>query len=114
MTQLEQAASLLPAADAKGFVLSQVGDLAAKNNDWRAAEQKYKAAVDIAARAKNVGGIAVSAPKLARAQAQQGDARAACRTLRRAEQQGADTVKTQADETCAQADQPTPAQPVSP
>ncbi len=111
MTQLEQAASLLPAADAKGFVLSQVGDLAAKNNDWRAAEQKYKAAVDIAARAKNIGGIAVSAPKLARAQAQQGDARAACRTLRRAEQQGADTVKTQADEACAQADQAAPTQP---
>ena len=99
----EKALPLLKDSGTKAFVLGQLGDVAAKRDDWSAAEQKYKAAVDLHTRSNDVAGIAVDAPKLARAQQQQGDAAKACETLKKAQAQGADTVQAQADQTCADA-----------
>jgi tetratricopeptide (TPR) repeat protein len=108
---LEKALPLLPSVESKAFVLGQLGDVAAKRDDWDAAEAKYKAAIDLHVRAKDVAGIAVDAPKLARAQQLQGNTRAACTTLRKAQQQGAETVKSQADQACAPPASPAPTPP---
>jgi tetratricopeptide (TPR) repeat protein len=110
----EKALPLLKDGETKAFVLGQLGDVAAKRDDWSAAEEKYKAAVELHVRSKDVAGIAVDAPKLARAQQQQGDAAKACDTLKKAQAQGADTVQAQADQTCADAKAPAPALKTAP
>jgi tetratricopeptide (TPR) repeat protein len=97
---LEQALSQLSQANARAFVLGQLGDIAARRDDWDAAERRYRAAVDIHADARDVAGVAIDAAKLARAQVQLGDAQKACATLERALRLGAETVAGQARQVC--------------
>ena len=108
---LEKALPLLPSAEGRAYVLGRLGDAAAKRDDWSTAEGHYKQAVDLHTRQKNVAGLEVDAPKLARAEAQQGDQKKACETLKQAQARGADTVKAQADQTCA-TDSSAPQRPI--
>ncbi len=99
-TTLEKALPLLPSANSRAFVLGQLGDAAAKRDDWGTAEKRYRAAVDLHAQTKDVAGVAIDAPKLARAQMQQGERRKACATLNTAKRLGVDTVAGQLAQNC--------------
>lgn len=96
---LEQALPMLEQAGAKAFVLGQLGDAAAKRDDWVAAEKRYSAAVDLQA-PNNIGAAAIDTAKLARAQAQQGDRRKACQTLQRAKRLGVNSAPSQVEQMC--------------
>lgn len=98
---LEKALPLLAQPGSKAFVLGQLGDAAAKRDDWSAAEKRYRAAVDLHTQANDVAGVAIDAPKLARAQFQQGDQARACATLNAARRLGVETVAGQLAQTCA-------------
>jgi TIR domain len=95
---LEQALPLLEQSGAKAFVLGQLGDAAAKRDDWAAAEKRYSAAVEL--QPNNAGGAAIDTAKLARAQAQQGDRRRACQTLQRAKRLGVNSAPAQIEQMC--------------
>jgi hypothetical protein len=97
---LEKALPLLAAPGSKAFVLGQLGDAAAKRDDWSAAEKRYRAAVDLHAQEKNIAGVAIDAPKLARAQFQQGEQAKACATLSAARRLGVETVAGQLSQMC--------------
>jgi tetratricopeptide (TPR) repeat protein len=97
---LEKALPLLAAPGSKAFVLGQLGDAAAKRDDWSAAEKRYRAAVDLHAQEKNIAGVAIDAPKLARAQFQQGEQGKACATLNAARRLGVETVAGQMSQMC--------------
>lgn len=97
---LEKALPLLDEPTAKAFVLGQIGDAAAKRDDWAAAEQRYAAAVEIHAQTKDLGGAAIDMSKLARAQAQLGDKRKACATLERADKLGVESAAAQIKQIC--------------
>jgi tetratricopeptide (TPR) repeat protein len=97
---LEKALPLLDQPRVKAFVLGQLGDGAAKRDDWAAAEKRYAAAVDIHAETGDLGGAAIDAPKLARAQAQLGDTRKACATLERARKLGVESITSQWTQMC--------------
>lgn len=99
---LEQALPLLEQSGAKAFVLGQLGDAAAKRDDWAAAEKRYSAAVELQP-ANNTGAAAIDTAKLARAQAQQGDRRKACQTLQRAKRLGVNSAPSQIEQLCATA-----------
>lgn len=97
---LERALSFLADAEAKAFVLGQLGDAAAKRDDWAAAERRYRAALELHVRTNDLAGLAIDAPKLARAQAQLGDGDEACATLRAALRAGAETVAGPVEKAC--------------
>jgi tetratricopeptide (TPR) repeat protein len=105
---LEKALALLTQAGARAFVLGQLGDAAAKRDDWSAAEKHYRAAVDLHARSKDLAGAAIDAPKLARAQFQIGERARACATLDSARRLGVETVATQVAQMCGAAPSATP------
>ncbi len=100
---LEKALPLLAQAGARAFVLGQLGDAAAKRDDWSTAETRYRAAVDLYTENKDLGGVAIDAAKLARAQFQIGDRAKACATLNNAKRLGVETVAGQAAEMCESA-----------
>ncbi|MES1204015.1 MAG: toll/interleukin-1 receptor domain-containing protein, partial [Pseudomonadota bacterium] len=97
---LEEALPLLAAPGSKAFVLGQLGDAAAKRDDWSAAERRYRAAIDLHTQEKNIAGVAIDAPKLARAQFQQGEQAKACATLNAARRLGVETVARQLSQMC--------------
>lgn len=110
---LEQALPLLEQSGAKAFVLGQLGDAAAKRDDWAAAEKRYSAAVELQAPG-NAGAAAIDTAKLARAQAQQGDRRKACQTLQRAKRLGVNSAPAQMEQMCAPAPSAAPSAAPSP
>jgi tetratricopeptide (TPR) repeat protein len=103
---LESALPLLAQASARAFVLGQLGDAAAKRDDWSTAEKHYRAAVDLHVQGKDLAGVAIDAPKLARAQFQIGDRAKACATLNAAKRLGVETVGGQVAEICSPAEAP--------
>lgn len=97
---LQRALAVLKRPQARAFVLGQLGDDAAKRDDWDAAEARYRQAVAVRGEIKDFGGLAIDAAKLARAQVQQGEAEAACASLRQAAARGAETAPGQVAEAC--------------
>lgn len=93
--RLERALPLMSDPGARSFVLGQLGDVAAANENWQTAEARYRDALAVHGDQKNIAGISLDASKLARAQIKQGEERRACATLGRARQQGA--VVTEAE-----------------
>lgn len=84
----------------KAFVLGQLGDDAAARSDWDVAERRYAEAVRLHGAAKDAGALAVEAAKLARAHLAQGEARDACRTLRKAQGEGAVVSEQEINAAC--------------
>jgi tetratricopeptide (TPR) repeat protein len=99
--RLERALPLMPDAQTRSFVLGQLGDAAAADENWQAAETRYRAALGVHGEQKNIAGISMDASKLARAQLKQGEEARACATLRRARQQGATVTEEELRATCA-------------
>jgi hypothetical protein len=99
---LERALPLIKQPSARAFVLSHLGDGAAARDDWATAEQRYRAAIDLREKLKDNGNRAIDAPKLARAQVQQGEQAQACATLQRARKAGIDTLAAQIARLCGQ------------
>lgn len=87
-------------AESKAFVLGQLGDAAAARNDWDVAERRYAEAVRLHGASKDSGALAVEAAKLARAHLAQGEARDACRTLRKAQEAGAAVAEPEMNAAC--------------
>lgn len=89
VTRLDRALPLMPDPQTRGFVLGQLGDAEAASQNWRGAEERYRAALNVHGAQKNIAGISMDSSKLARSQLKQGEPRRACTTLRRAREQGA-------------------------
>lgn len=99
--RLDMALTLVRDPQAKGFVLSQIGDAAAAQEDWAGAEKRYRSALQMHDAQNNTAAISLDSSRLARALAKQGDNRRACLTLRRARAQGASVTDEELAEACA-------------
>jgi tetratricopeptide (TPR) repeat protein len=90
---LEAALPYVAGSEVKSaFVLGQLGDQAAARQDWTAASRHYESALRLREAGADKAGATMEATKLARALAERGEARRACRTLDRAEKLGADVA----------------------
>jgi tetratricopeptide (TPR) repeat protein len=98
--RLQAALPLVQEAPAQAFVLGQLGDQAAAQNDWQAAEAHYRDAVRLHRAKDDLAAISVDASKLARTLVQQGQFREACQTLTRAAAEGAAVTAEEREAAC--------------
>lgn len=98
--KLELALPLTQDPKARRFILGQLGDAAAQDERFAAAARRYRAAIDLHVKEKDVTALGVDAQKLARVQTQQGATQDACQTLRRAKDAGASIEPGEITKSC--------------